>query len=123
MLQQMSCQHHYLRPNPQCSSAKKQPGRLARARPAFLQVAKAAWLDYDSHVQSQPSAQFSQQPLSQPQSGQPSQQPLSLQQPAEQVGAAGVEAVNAIALVAKAPTAANVQNDFVNMVKLTFWLM
>lgn len=71
---------------------------------------------YDSQLQSQPSAQFWQQSLSHLQSGQPSQQPLSLQQPAVQVGTAGVEAANAKALVANAPTAANVQNVLVNMI-------
>jgi hypothetical protein len=74
-------------------------------------------------VQSQPSAQLSQQPLSHLQSGQPSQQALSLQQPLEQVAATGAEAANANALVARAPTAAKDQIDFVNMIKLTFWLM
>jgi len=75
-------------------------------------------------VQSQPSAQLSQQPLSQLQSGQFSQQAQQLS-PSQQlpVVAAGVVAANANALVANAPTAANEKNDFANMVKLTFWLM
>ena len=77
---------------------------------------------YDSHVQSQPSAQLSQQPLSQLQSGQPSQQLLLQQLPAHVV-AAGVVAANANALVASAPMAARDQRDFVNMIYLTFWLM
>jgi hypothetical protein len=78
-------------------------------------------LDYDSHLQSQPSVQLSQQPLSQLQSGQPSQQslleqlpPLLPQQPP--VAVAGVAAANASALVASAPTAARDQRDFVNMI-------
>jgi hypothetical protein len=80
--------------------------------------------DYDSHVRSQPSAQLSQQPLSQLQSGQFSQQAQQLS-PSQQLPAvaAGVVAANAKALVAKAPTAASDQNDFVYMIELTFWLM
>jgi hypothetical protein len=85
-----------------------------------------AWVStncrYDSHVQSQPSVQLSQQPLSQLQSGQPSQQLLLQQLPAHVV-AAGVEPANANALVASAPKAARDQMDFVNMIDLTFWLM
>jgi hypothetical protein len=71
-------------------------------------------------VQSQPSAQLSQQSLSQPQSGQPSQQPLSLQQP---VVADGVVEANASTPVLKANAAARENNALVNMIKLTFWLM
>ena len=78
--------------------------------------------NYDSHVQSQPSAQLSQQPLSQLQSGQPSQQ-LLLQQFPPHVAGAGVVAANASVLVASAPTAARDQMDFVNIVCLTFWLI
>jgi hypothetical protein len=74
-------------------------------------------------VQSQPSAQLSQQPLSQPQSGQPSQQLLLQQLPPPHVVAAGVVAANESALVASAPTTARDQRDFVNMIYLTFWLM
>lgn len=80
-------------------------------------------MGYDSQLQSQPSAQLSQQPLSHLQSGQPSQQLLSLQQPLPQVAATGVLAANANALVARAPTAAKDQRDFVNIVELTFWLI
>jgi hypothetical protein len=77
---------------------------------------------YDSQVQSQPSAQLSQQPLSQPQSGHPSQQPLSLQQPV--VGAAaGPEEANDRAPVERAAKAAKDQSALVNMMKLTFWLI
>jgi hypothetical protein len=78
--------------------------------------------NYDSHAQSQPSVQLSQQPLSQLQSGQPSQQ-LLLQQLPPQVAGAGVVAANASVLVASAPTAARNHRDFVNIMYLTFWLM
>jgi hypothetical protein len=73
-------------------------------------------------VQSQQSAQLSQQLFSQLQSGQPSQQ-LLLQQLPPQATVAGVVAANANALVASAPMAARDQRDFVNMMDLTFWLM
>jgi hypothetical protein len=73
-------------------------------------------------VQSQPSAQLSQQPWSQLQSGQPSQQALALlQQPPPQLASEGAPA-NASELANKAPTAARDQRDLVNMMKLTFWL-
>ena len=78
-------------------------------------------MDYDSHVQSQPSVQLSQQALSQLQSGQSSQQ-LLLQQFVVPVAVVGV-AANANALVASAPRVATDQNIFVNMRYLTFWLM
>jgi hypothetical protein len=71
-------------------------------------------------VQSQPSAQLSQQSFSQPQSGQPSQQPWSLQQPLVQVDVAGVDAANASTPVLRTNAVARENNDFVNMIKLTF---
>ena len=83
---------------------------------------RASKAAYDSQVQSQPSAQLSQQPLSQPQSGHPSQQPLSLQQPVVGAAAGPVEA-NDSAPVERAARAANDQSALVNMMKLTFWLM
>ncbi len=78
--------------------------------------------DYDSHVQSQPSVQFSQQSLVQPQSGQPSQQPLSLQQEVLPE-AAGVVAANASTPVLKRTAVAREKIALVNMMKLTFWLI
>jgi hypothetical protein len=76
-------------------------------------------------VQSQPSAQLSQQPLSQLQSGQSlqhSQQDSPLQQPPEVEVAGAVEA-NDMAPADSAAKAANDQRALVNMIELTFWLI
>jgi hypothetical protein len=81
--------------------------------------------DYDEQVQSQPSAQLSQQPLSQLQSGQSlqhSQQDSPLQQPPV-VEAAGPVEANDMAPADSAAKAANDQRALVNMIELTFWLM
>jgi hypothetical protein len=71
-------------------------------------------------VHSQPFSQLSQQSFSQLQSGQPSQQFLLQQLPPAALG--NVAAKDSV-LAASALTAANVQNNLVNMRKLTFWLM
>lgn len=79
-------------------------------------------MGYDWHWQWQPSAQLSQQLLSQLQSGQPSQQLFAQQLPEHWV-AAGVLPAKARPLVKSAPTVARENNVLVNMMKLTFWLM
>ena len=79
--------------------------------------------DFDEQVQSQPSAQLSQQPLSHLQSGQPSQQPLSLQQPLVQVAAAGVGRGEREHTGAQDECGGQENNALVNMMRLTFWLM
>jgi hypothetical protein len=103
---------------------KKRPSPQKQARPGFYVLACESFslqFVYDSQVQSQPSAQLSQQPLSQLQSGQPSQQPLSLQQPVVGAAAGPVEAKDR-APAERAAKAANDQRALVNMVELTFWL-
>ena len=86
-----------------------------RARPALLVTIGS---NYDSQVQSQPSAQLSQQLLSQPQSGQPSQQLLLQQLPTGEVveGAAA----NASTPVLKRTAVAREKIALINMMKLTF---
>jgi hypothetical protein len=75
-------------------------------------------------VQSQPSAQLSQQPFSQLQSGQSlqqSQHDSPLQQPLLVEAAGPVEAKD-MAPTESAAKAANDQRALVNMIELTFWL-
>lgn len=73
----------------------------------WLRLRARGFWRYELQVQSQPSAQLSQQSCVQPQSGQPSQQSLWQQLAVLPNTAAGEAAPNAKALAKRVPTMAN----------------